>query len=65
MCFLVVREAMRCVAGHLSEVDGCASKIDEGIAALFRVVESDNPGSTGVSSHWADKQPSVGWCVRL
>ena len=65
--FLSAGEVTGGVAGHLSEVDGFTSKIDKGVAALFREVVTDNSdstGSTGASFHWVDKQLSVGWRVR-
>ena len=38
MCFLVAGKGTGCAAGSLSEADGFTSKIDEGVAALFRGV---------------------------
>ena len=63
MCFLADGEAARLAAGLLSEADGVAGKIDEGVAALVTdgvVDETELIGITGARDHWANKQFSVG-----
>ena len=67
MHFLAAREETGCTTGHLLEESGSGSKIDKGVAVLFREVRDidDRSGLTEASGCWANKQPlgeGFGWC---
>ena len=63
MCFLADGEVARLAVGLLSEADGVAGKIDEGVAVLVTdgvMDKTDSIGITGARSCWVNKRFSVG-----